>query len=70
MRGVEVMRRGLLLLAFGLFSGSAVVAGSIEDDGRIRGRADAPLTLIEYSDFTCGYCLKFFKETLPRLQAT
>ena len=64
------MRLGLLLLAFGLFSGSAVVAGSIEDDGRIRGRADAPLTLIEYSDFTCGYCLKFFKETLPRLQAT
>ncbi len=44
-------------------------AGSITDDGRIRGRVDAPLTLIEYSDFTCGYCVKFFKETLPRLQA-
>ena len=36
------MRLGLLLLAFGLFSGSAVVAGSIEDDGRIRGRAEHP----------------------------
>ena len=70
MRCAEVMRRCLLLLAFGVFGGSAVLAGSIEDDGRIRGRADAPLTLIEYSDFTCGYCLKFFKETLPRLQAT
>ena len=44
-------------------------AGSVAEDGRIRGNADAPLTLIEYSDFTCGYCVKFFQETLPRLQA-
>jgi protein-disulfide isomerase len=44
-------------------------AGSVTDDGRIRGSADAPITLIEYSDFTCGYCAKFFQETLPRLQA-
>jgi protein-disulfide isomerase len=44
-------------------------AGSVTDDGRIRGSADAPITLIEYSDFTCGYCAKFFHETWPRLQA-
>lgn len=44
-------------------------AGSVTDDGRIRGRADASITLIEYSDFTCGYCVKFFQETWPRLQA-
>ena len=55
---------GLLLLQAGV-----AAAGSIVDDGRMRGRADAPLTLIEYSDFTCGYCLKFFKETLPQLQS-
>ena len=44
-------------------------AGPAPEDGRIRGSADAPITLIEYSDFTCGYCVKFFQETWPRLQA-
>ena len=42
---------------------------SAEADGRVRGQANAPVTLIEYSDFTCGYCLKFFKDTWPRIQA-
>jgi len=41
----------------------------IRDDGRTRGAAKAPITLIEYSDFTCGFCLKFFRDTWPRLQA-
>ena len=59
-----------------VFTGSAllwsfpVAAGnSLETDMRMRGQANAPVTLIEYSDFTCGYCLKFFKQTWPRIQA-
>jgi hypothetical protein len=49
---------------------SYVSAGdTLETDARMRGRATAPVTLIEYSDFTCGYCLKFFKDTWPRIQA-
>lgn len=38
-------------------------------DGRVRGDQQAPVTLLEYSDFTCGFCVKFFKETWPRLNS-
>ncbi len=58
-----------LLLILGLaFPAAAqdpfVVPG---DDNRVRGNRQAPLTLLEYSDFTCGYCEKFFRETWPIL---
>lgn len=55
---------GLLLWAVPV---SAATSG--ETDLRMRGQANAPVTLIEYSDFTCGFCLKFFKQTWPRIQA-
>ncbi|MBX3329563.1 MAG: thioredoxin domain-containing protein [Nitrospira sp.] len=59
-----------LLVLGGLGWISYVSAGdALETDARMRGRATAPVTLIEYSDFTCGYCLKFFKDTWPRIQA-
>jgi protein-disulfide isomerase len=68
---VTLMRMAVLLgFFFALVATVDVSAVSVTDDGRVQGKADAPLTLIEYSDFTCGYCLKFFKETLPKLQAT
>lgn len=72
MRETAFMRSSVLLLTLVLVGGSAVYAdaASAAEDGRAQGKTDAPLTLIEYSDFTCGYCLKFFKETLPKLQAT
>ena len=38
-----------------------------KEDGRVRGNPNAPVTLIEYSDFTCGFCVRFFRETWPRL---
>ena len=33
------------------------------------GNPKAPVLMVEFSDFTCGYCGKFFRETLPALKA-
>jgi protein-disulfide isomerase len=57
-----------LLLTVGP-AGGAELDGLIRDDGRSRGNPKAPITIIEYSDFTCGYCLKFFRDTWPKLRA-
>lgn len=65
-----IARIASVVLFCGLLLGPALGAkDQPEEDNRSRGQANAPVTLIEYSDFTCGYCLKFFRETWPRIQA-
>jgi protein-disulfide isomerase len=32
------------------------------------GRADAPLTVVEFTDYQCGFCRRFQAETFPRLK--
>ncbi len=47
------------------YQGSPV--GFTADGHPFRGNPNAPLTLIEYSDYLCPFCARYFSQTLPAL---
>ncbi|MGA5044021.1 DsbA family protein [Streptomyces arboris] len=51
----------------GIYPELAKLARRDADDKLAVGRADAPVVLIEYADFKCGYCGKFARDTEPEL---
>jgi len=56
-----------VMIVYGMASGS--LADILLPSTPTLGNPKAPVLMVEFSDFTCGYCGKFFRETLPALKA-
>ena len=53
-------------------SGRVVDTGGVQQvdlgDAPVKGDANAPVTIVEFSDYECPFCGKFYSETLPQIE--
>ena len=61
-----------LIIIIGIFFAAANINSStktgVDDEGYFKGAKDARLTIIEWSDFECPFCGKFYAETLSQIE--
>jgi len=47
---------------------NATFWANLSSGENVKGSPDAPITIVEFSDFECPFCLRFFKETMPKIE--
>ena len=57
----------LYVLPPGVVGATYVLNPPSVDNDPMKGKANAKVTIIEFSDFQCPYCGKFYTETLPQI---
>lgn len=60
----------LFAIVFALAAAPALAADTIESYpiDQVLGKADAPITIVEYASTTCPHCATFHKGTLPEVK--
>ena len=69
MRQIWLALAAVASLTAGLASAAGAIEVPLSPDDRILGKADAPVTIIEYASLTCPHCAAFERDTLPKLKA-
>tara|TARA_Y100000310_G_scaffold345665_1_gene467991 strand:- start:41613 stop:42404 length:792 start_codon:yes stop_codon:yes gene_type:complete len=71
---ISIVVIAILFFVIRFFSnGSDGTTGStinvnIETSEKVKGDPNAPVTIVEYSDFECQFCQRFYQQTLPQIE--
>ena len=68
---LKTLLAGLALAAATFVAGSASAQAwdpKITETDYVMGKADAPVTMLEFASFTCPHCAAFTNDVLPQLE--